>query len=181
MRRAVWALAVAALAAGCETAPKTASEQETLHADVQATIARVNETDPTFKKFFDSAVGYAVFPNVGKGGLGVGGAYGKGELYEKGKMVGWCDLSQGSIGLQIGGQAYSELIFFQTKVALDTFKVGTFEFAGQASGVAVRAGAAANADYENGVAVFAMPKAGLMGEASIGGQNFTFKPKPATP
>ena len=92
-------------------------------------------------------------------------------------MVGYCDLSQGSIGFQIGGQGYSEVIFFKTDSTLENFKSGEFAFAAQASGVAVKAGAAANADYVNGVAVFTKPKGGLMGEASIGGQNFSYEPK----
>ena len=154
-----------------------ADKNAELAKDVQDTIHNLKQTDPSLDKFFKDSHGYAVFPTIIKGGLVVGGAGGKGEVFEKGKMIGWSSLSQGSIGLQIGGQAYREIIFFQTKEAIDKFKSGCFEFAGQASGVAVRAGGAANADYANGVAVFTMPKAGLMGEASIGGQQFTYRPK----
>ncbi|MHC4218232.1 MAG: lipid-binding SYLF domain-containing protein [Planctomycetota bacterium] len=170
-------LAVAIVVAGCQTAPKTDTEKDELVSNAGATIKEFKQVDSTIGDFFDSAKGWAVFPTIGKGGLGVGGAYGKGVLYAGGKMIGYCDLSQGSIGLQIGGQGYSEIIFFQTAGALDSFKAGEFAFSAQATGVAVKAGAAATADYSNGVAVFTKPKGGLMGEASIGGQNFSFVAK----
>jgi len=178
MRIAVLSLALtAAMSAGCQTAPKTEAEKQDLLLDAESTVLNYKMLDPPMKSFFTSAEGYAVFPTIAKGGFVVGGAYGKGVLYEKGKHVGYCDLSQGSIGFQIGGQGYSEIIFFQTADALRTFKAGEFAFAGQVSGVAVKAGASADADYQAGVAVFTKPKGGLMGEASIGGQNFTFEPK----
>ncbi len=176
MRIAVLAL-IAVLFAGCQTAPKTEAEKQDLLLSAESTMVTYKTLDPSMKSFFTSSKGYAVFPTIGKGGFGVGGAYGKGVLYENGKHVGYCDLSQGSIGLQIGGQGYSEIIFFQTADALRTFKAGEFAFAGQVSGVAVKAGGSADADYQAGVAVFTRPKGGLMGEASIGGQNFTFEPK----
>ncbi len=168
---------IAILIAGCQTAPKTQADKDDLEMRAESTVVTFKTLDPSIATFFDAAKGYAVFPTIGKGGFVVGGAYGKGVLYEKGKHVGYCDLSQGSIGLQIGGQGYSEIIFFQTADALRTFKAGEFAFAGQVSGVAVKAGASADADYQAGVAVFTRPKGGLMGEASIGGQNFTFEPK----
>jgi lipid-binding SYLF domain-containing protein len=177
-RAAIFVLALVALfAAGCHTTPKTDAEAETLHGKVLSTIDRFKFHDPGLKEYFDTAHGYAVFPSVGKGGFGVGGAFGRGELFEQGNLIGYCSLSQGSIGFQIGGQAYSEIIFFDRKSALDNFKSGTFAFAGQASGVAVTAGASVDAAYENSVAVFTMPIGGLMGEASIGGQKFDFDPK----
>ena len=176
MRIAVLAL-IAVLFAGCQTAPKTEAEKQDLLLSAESTVVTFKTLDPSMKSFFTSSKGYAVFPTIAKGGFGIGGAYGKGVLYENGKHVGYCDLSQGSIGLQIGGQGYSEIIFFQTADALRTFKAGEFAFAGQVSGVAVKAGGSADADYQAGVAVFTRPKGGLMGEASIGGQNFTFEPK----
>lgn len=156
---------------------KQDEERAKLAKDVQDTVANLKQTDPSLDKFFKDSYGYAVFPTIIKGGLVVGGAGGKGEVYEKGRMVGWSSLSQGSIGLQIGGQGYSELIFFQTKQAFDNFTKSEFAFAGQVSGVAVKAGAAQSAAYANGVAIFTMPKGGLMGEASIGGQEFKFERK----
>ena len=162
---------------GCSTVPESKSEREELLQKAQWTIERFKETDQTMAEaFFKTAKGYAVFPTVAKGGAGIGGAYGNGVLYENDKPVGWCDLSQGSIGLQLGGQAYSEIIFFETDQALATFKAGTMEFAAQASAVAASADAAATADYDNGVAVFTLAGKGLMYEASIGGQKFDYVP-----
>lgn len=174
---AVIASIAVALVAGCQTAPKTDADKDELAMAAESTVVTYKTLDPTMKTFFETAKGYAVFPKIGKGGLIVGGAYGKGVLYEKGKLVGYCDLSQGSIGAQIGGQGYSEIIFFQTEHTLGTFKTGEFAFAAQASGVAVKAGGSADADYTGGVAVFTRPLGGLMGEASIGGQNFSFVKK----
>jgi len=173
----VWSVLIVILFAGCQTAPKTEDDKDELEMRAESTVVTYKTLDPPIESFFDSAKGYAVFPSIGKGGLGVGGAYGKGVLYEKDKVVGYCDLSQGSIGFQIGGQAYSEIIFFQTQHTLSTFKAGEFAFAAQASGVAVKAGGSADASYTAGVAVFTRPQGGLMGEAAIGGQNFTYEAK----
>ncbi len=142
----------------------------------QEAIADFKKADPSMKIFFDEAYGYAVFPNVGKGAMGVGAARGAGLVYEQGKVVGKTTLTQVTIGFQLGGQAFREIIFFENKEALDRFKAGNFEFAAQASAVAATAGASAKADYEGGVAVFTAAKGGLMYEASIGGQKFSFTP-----
>lgn len=143
---------------------------------VKEAIANFKNTDPSMQVFFDKAHGYAIFPTVGKGGIGIGGAYGKGEVYEKGRMIGTTSLTQVTIGLQLGGQAYSEIIFFKDKATLNDFTGGNFEFSAQASAVAATAGASADADYSNGVAVFTIAKGGLMYEASVGGQKFSFTP-----
>jgi len=163
---------------GCaSTAPETRSERDVLVERAELTADRFKRTDPTLADaFFKNAKGYAVFPTVGKGGLVVGGAYGKGVLFEGGRAVGFCDMTQASVGAQIGGQAYSEIIFFEDEKALRSFKLGTFEFAAQASAVAAAAGAGANAKYDEGVAVFTMGEKGAMLEASIGGQNFDYVP-----
>jgi lipid-binding SYLF domain-containing protein len=171
----VLALVLTILAAGCATAPKTADDAAALKSDCDKAIAMFKDNDPSLKEnFFDTAQGYAVFPTVGKGGVGVGGAYGKGQVYEGGKLIGYTTLSQGSIGLQLGGQSYSEIVFFQTKTAMDSFKEGEFALAAQATAVAASAGASADAAYTNGVAVFTAGQKGLMAEAVVGGQNFTF-------
>jgi lipid-binding SYLF domain-containing protein len=159
---------------GCATAPSTDEGKVVLSGKVQAAIGLAKKEDPGLKKFFDEAAGYAIFPTVGKGAIGIGGAYGKGELYEGGQLVGYCDLTQASIGLALGGQGYTEFIFFETKAAVDSFKSGNFAFAAQASAVALKSGVSANAKYGNGVAVFTMDEAGLMYEASIGGQKFSY-------
>lgn len=163
---------------GCSTAPSSAEERASLERQAKETITKFKSERPGYYKVYnDSSVGVAVFPSVGKGAVGIGGAYGKGVLFEKGKVVGYCDLTQASIGLQLGGQAYSELVFFQNKASLGSFKSGDLEFAAQASAVALKADASANANYQNGVAVFTIDGTGLMYEASIGGQQFTFLPK----
>ena len=145
--------------------------------EVKITITRFLEKDPGLQKFFDQAYGYVVFPNVGKGAYFVGGGYGKGIVYEKGGSIGYATIIQASVGLQIGGQGFSEVIFFKDKYTLDYFKQGNYELSAQASAVAVTTGVAANSDYSEGVAVFTLPKVGLMAEASIGGQKFTFEQK----
>lgn len=132
------------------------------------------KSDGLIKGIFDKAYGYAIFPNVGKGGFGIGGAAGNGVVYEQNKLVGMAKLSQVSIGFQAGGQAYREVIFFESKSDLDRFKNSRFEFSAQASAVAVTAGASANVKYTDGVMVFTMQKGGLMYEASVGGQKFKF-------
>jgi lipid-binding SYLF domain-containing protein len=146
-----------------------------LHKKVLDTIETLKKADPGITKFFNTSTGYAVFPSVGKGAIGVGGARGSGELIVGGKAIGKCTLTQVTVGLQLGGQAYSEIIFFEHENTLDGFKKGDFAFAAQATAVAVTAGAAANAAYRNGVAVFTHVKGGLMYEASVGGQKFSFE------
>jgi lipid-binding SYLF domain-containing protein len=139
-------------------------------------IASFKQHDPSMNRFFENAYGFAVFPSVGKGAFVVGGAYGKGVVFEQDQPIGSSSLSQVTIGLQAGGQAYSEIIFFKDKVALDDFKRGNYEFGAQVSAVAVTAGASADTSYNGGVAVFTMAKGGLMFEASVGGQKFAFRP-----
>jgi lipid-binding SYLF domain-containing protein len=161
------------------------------------TIA-VYKKAPAVLPFFKSAYGYAVFPTIGKGGLGVGGAYGKGQVYQGGKVTGEASLVKLSIGWQAGGQAFSQMIFFEDKRAYDEFTSGSFEFDATASAVAITAGVEAKAgtegatasatagpatgaqaktNYHKGMVVFTHAKGGLMYEAAIGGQKFSFKAK----
>jgi lipid-binding SYLF domain-containing protein len=148
-------------------------------------------------KFFANAFGYAVFPTIGKGGIVVGGAHGNGRVYEKDKVIGDTSMTQVSIGLQLGGQAYSEIIFFEDLRALKEFTSGNFEFGADASVVAITAAANAKASttgssagasggkkdattvgkYSKGMATFTVAKGGLMYEASIAGQKFSYKPR----
>lgn len=146
-------------------------------AAVQQTIARFKAADSTMQLFFDKAYGYVVFPTVGKGGFILGGAHGKGYVYEKGILMGYARMTQITVGAQVGGQSYSEMIFFKDESTLDDFKAGNFEFAAQASAVAVTEGASKDASYDRGAAVFTIPKGGLMAEATIGGQKFKFYPR----
>jgi lipid-binding SYLF domain-containing protein len=131
-------------------------------------------TDPLLKNVFAGAYGYAILPNVGKGAVGVGGASGNGIVYEKGKIVGKANMSQVTLGFQFGGQAYRELIFFESKAALDRFKENKVEFSAQASAVAATKGASANAKYTDGIMIYTQQKGGLMYEASVGGQKFKY-------
>lgn len=147
------------------------------------------------KKIFDNAYGYAVFPNIGKGGMGIGGARGKGQVYVKGAHVGNTTMTQLTIGFQLGGQAFSQIIFFKDERAFSEFAGGNFEFGAQATAVAITASASAAAtttgttagasdgsddtkvygDYYKGMAIFTIAKGGLMYEATLGGQKFNYK------
>ena len=127
------------------------------------------------KPYFKEAAGFAVFPNIAKAGLGFGGSRGSGEVFEDGKVIGSTTVTQLSFGFQLGGQAFSQIIFFQNKRDLDRFTDGNFEFGASASAALITEGANASVDYNNGVAVMTFSKGGLMYEASIGGQKFTFK------
>ena len=141
----------------------------------EAAVDMFKKADPTLDKFFKSAKGWAVFPSVAKGAIGIGGAGGKGVLFEKGTPVGKTSLTQVTIGLALGGQSFSEIIFFENDRALTDFKDGRFALAAQASAVALTSGAGAAARYDNGVALFIMNPKGLMLEASVGGQQFSYQ------
>ena len=146
------------------------------HEDVQATIQRLKEEDPGLGRLLRNAHGYAVFPSVGKAAAVVGGAFGRGEVFERGKRIGYANLSQLTIGVQLGGETFSEIIVFESKQTLDRLKQGKFAFAANASAVLVRAGAAASAGFEKGARAFVYSEGGLLLEAAIGGQKFKFKP-----
>ncbi len=148
-----------------------------LQLDVQKAIISIKKADPGIETFFNNAAGYAVFPNVGKGGFVIGGAYGKGLVIVDEKVDGYTSMTQGTIGLQAGGQKYAQFIFFKDDVALGHFKRGNFELGAQASAVAITAGASADADYDSGVAIFTHAAGGLMFEGTVGGQKFKYSPK----
>ena len=147
---------------------------EKIRQDAREAKAEFLESDWRMEKHFSNAYGYVIFPNVGKGAIGIGGAAGNGVAYERGKEIGMAKLTQLSIGFQWGGQAYREVIFFENKAAMDRFKENKVELAAQVSAVAVTEGASADASYVDGVLVFTMQKGGLMYEASVGGQKFRF-------
>ena len=133
------------------------------------------KVDGLMKNLFTNAYGYVIFPNVGKGGLGIGGATGNGVVYQKGVRIGMAKMTQLTVGIQGGGQAYREVIFFEGKNDLERFTDNKIEFSAQTSVVAVTAGASGNAKYSNGVMIFTQTKGGLMYEASVGGQKFKFR------
>ena len=168
-RRMLAILSLAVSTTGWAWDPDEAAEYES---KAQEAIALFKEKDPSIQRFFDAAAGYVVIPTVGKAGFGIGGARGKGVLYENGAVTAVVTLTQLSFGFQWGGQAYSEFIFFEDDVALADFKRGNYELGAQASAVAVTAGASADANYSSGVAIFTQAKGGLMYEASVGGQKF---------
>ncbi|MDA8693011.1 hypothetical protein N9L92_03035 [Saprospiraceae bacterium] len=139
------------------------------------TIKEFKEKSSKVAELFSSAYGYAVFPNIGKGGIGIGGANGNGTVYRNGAVVGDCRMTQVSIGFQFGGQRYAEVIFFENEDSYHRFVEGNFEFAAQVSAVALASGASADAKYRDGVLVFTQALGGLMYEASVGGQKFKIK------
>jgi lipid-binding SYLF domain-containing protein len=169
----------------------------TVHADSHADTIALFQSSPAVKPFFDSAYGFAVLPNVAKGGVIIGAAFGKGKVYRGGTATGTVSLAKMTVGLQLGGQAFSEIIFFEDQRAYDEFTGGSFEIDASASAVAVTAGAQAQAgsmgttagasagpatgsqagtSYRKGIAVFVHAKGGLMVELSVGGQRFDFEP-----
>jgi lipid-binding SYLF domain-containing protein len=153
-----------------------AYKERKLIRDVEDARELLLKTNPDLDSFFEDSAGYVLFPNVGKGGFVVGGASGRGILYENQKAAGVADLKQLSIGFQAGGQSIIEIIFFETEEDLKNFKYSEFQFSAEASAVALKSGIALTAKYTDGVAVFALPKAGLMAGAAVGGQRFSFKP-----
>jgi lipid-binding SYLF domain-containing protein len=168
-------LPLAAQAQGQEQKASPAELRTQLHAGVEDTIAHFKKTDPGFDKVLAGAAGYAVFPKVGKGGFIFAAGHGDGELVEKGKAVGTTSVTMGSVGFTAGVQEYSQIIVFKEQAALDRFKQNKFEFAANASAVAIKSGAAVAAQYPQGAAAFIRPTAGVMAEASVGGQKYNFK------
>jgi len=172
-------LGLSVLLTGCSDYKSAHGEDPHVYLEQEAamTVEHFRRTDPTLSKFFSSAAGYAVFPRVTRGGAGIGAAHGNGVLYEGGRVVGYTELSQATLGLQLGGQTFSQIVFLEEPRNVAAFKRGEVEFAAQATAVAAASGAAANADYSQGTAVFTLGQEGLMFEASIGGQKFSFTPK----
>jgi lipid-binding SYLF domain-containing protein len=170
-----WIITLAAIVISITATGQTSKNDKRIIADATAAKAEFIKVDGLMKNLFDNAWAYVIFPNVGKGAIGLGGASGNGIVYEKGKMIGKARLTQVNIGFQLGGQAYREVIFFEAKKDLDRFKENKLRFSAQASAVAVTAGAAANVKYADGVMIFSQQKGGLMYEASVGGQTFSFK------
>lgn len=171
----IWLMVMACVLNAMPVFGQSDSKNNKIIADSKTAKSEFIAADGLMKGVFDTAYGYVIFPNVGKGGVGVGGAAGNGVVYEQNQIVGMAKLSQVSIGFQAGGQAYREIIFFESKKELERFKNSQFEFSAQASAVAAKEGASANAKYTGGVMVFTMQKGGLMYEASVGGQKFKYK------
>ena len=178
MKRLILTIAIVLLATLVITGQATAQEAKykKIQGDVDEAIEAFKKADPGLEQRFKSAAGYAVFPNVGKGGLVFGGAHGLGYVYEDGKLIGYASLTQVTFGAQIGGQEFSQVVFFEDKAALDKFRQSQFTMNAQVGAVAAAEGASKNAKYVQGVMVFTRAKQGLMAEASVGGQKFKFMP-----
>lgn len=171
-------ICMAALLTAAISLPATAhagkDSKEKMLMDARNAKTALIKGDAGMANLFKTAYGYAIFPNIGKGGLGVGAAGGKSTVYESGSAVGMAKMKQVTVGVQAGGQAYREVIFFETKEALERFKTSKLEISGQMSAVVVKAGASANAKYSDGVLIFTQTRGGLMAEASVGGQKFKY-------
>jgi lipid-binding SYLF domain-containing protein len=165
------------LIGGCSTVPKTDESKAVLSSEVTNAVSLFKSIDPGIDRFFRDSYAYAVLPKVFKGGIWVAGAGGQGEVFEQNKMVGYCRMSQATLGFSFGGEYFREIIFFRDKYDFDRFKTGDYTFAAQITGVALSAGAAAKADYQSGMAVFVMTDVGLMVDASLGGQKFSYVAK----
>ncbi len=154
---------------------QTDSNNKRIINDCKLARSEFIKTDKLMSSLFNNAYAYVIFPNVGKGGLGVGGAFGNGAVFQRGKVIGTAKLTQVTVGFQAGGQSYREVIFFESAKDLNRFKENKIELSAQASAVAVTEGAAGNAKYKDGVMIFSQTKGGLMYEASLGGQTFKFR------
>ena len=168
---------VAGLLGSCATAPASREDKAALVEEARTRLQQMQTEDPTLGALLQKGYGYALFPNVGKAALVVGGAYGRGVVYEQGQPSGYSTLRQGSVGLQAGVQSFSELLVFETPAALEHFKAGGFGLAADASAVVLKSGAAMKANFVNGVAVVVHPISGVMVEAALGGQGFTYQAK----
>jgi lipid-binding SYLF domain-containing protein len=162
------------LLAGCSTTPEKTESKAVLSAEVNEAIAAFKAQDPTMQTFFDNSYGYAVLPRVTKGAFWFGVAGGRGLVFRQGQMFGYCKMGQATLGFSFGGEFFREVIFFRQAQDLERFTAGEFTFSAQVTGTAVAVGAAAKADYKDGMAVFVMADRGLMVDASLGGQRFKY-------
>jgi lipid-binding SYLF domain-containing protein len=152
------------------------SQPGTAYPEAHKTMSRMVAKDSGMRKFLKNAYGYAVFPTIGEGAFIVGGSHGSGGAFRNNNKVASCTISKASIGAQVGGQAYSEVIFFKSKPVFNSFIAGKFGFDSGVKATAVKAGAAAGVSYNQGVAVFSLAKGGAIASAAVGGQHFSCKP-----
>jgi lipid-binding SYLF domain-containing protein len=150
-----------------------------LDSAAKASLDQAKRVDPSLKSVLDHSAGYAVFPKAGKGGFIVGGAYGQGVVFENGKITGYCNITEGSVGLIAGGQEFSQILVFRTPQALNDFRRGDFTLKADASAVALKDGAAGKTIFRDDVAVFIYSESGLMADASVGGETFHYTPMEA--
>ncbi len=165
-----------AFVAACATEPNSQSQRQALADNAQTSLKSMEAKDPGLADVVNNAYAYVTFPDIGKGGFVIGGAWGRGVVYEQGRMVGFAAVSEGSLGITAGGQTYAELIVFKDQSAFHKFQNGDFTIGAGASVVALKAGAAAAAEFRNGMVVFIQNQGGLMADASINGQKVSFHP-----
>lgn len=163
--------------AGCATAPDTQAARSDLKAASAEALKQMKAQDPTLEGFLGTSAGYVVFPRIGKGGFIFGGGFGRGIVYDRGASIGYADITQATVGFQIGGQAFTEVLAFETARDLQRFTSGRLSLTANASAVILKTGAAATTRYTDGVAVFIRPIGGAMAEAAVGGQQFSFVPE----
>jgi lipid-binding SYLF domain-containing protein len=167
----------AVCATACASAPKSAQDRQTLQQQASVAVGQMINRDPTLQPTLQHAYAYAIFPEVGKAGaLFAGGAYGRGVLYVQGQPAGFVTLTQGSVGFELGGQTFSELLVLNTPAQVQALQAGQFNVGAQASAVIVKSGAAAQTQFANNVGVFVMPRGGLMAGISLTGQQINFQP-----
>ena len=190
MKFSYFSLIVAVLLLGLSTAAADEGKSEEKQAEqkqeqqkpdeLSQEVAKIKKDwqakDDTFDATLKKAYGYAIFPEVGKGGFIVGASHGRGEVYEKGKLIGHVKMTQTTIGAQVGGQTFAQVILFKNKKALDRFKNSRFEGSAAATAIGGKKGAAAASKYKDGVAIMILPLKGAMAEAAGGGQKFKFEP-----
>ena len=182
MRKVIFPLAVAMGfgtigVVGCDTStPNSPAQQTALHDEARATLERMEAQDPGLKNLVQNSYGYAIFPEVGAGAIGIGGASGEGYVYQNGQRIGTVKLSQASVGAQLGGNTYGELIIFQDEHALNRLMNNSIEFGADANAVAVKNGAAGSASFNHGVEIYVLPKGGLEVGVAVNGQKFHFTP-----
>ncbi len=165
------------LISGCVTVPEGEHKKSMLQGEVDFALSEFKSRNPVVEVYLAEAYGYAIFPKVTKGAFWLGGAFGRGQVYEKSQMVGFSSMSQGTFGFSFGVQFFRELIFFRDHATLERFRTSRFAFSAQASVVVVKVGVGSKTEYQDGMAVFIITDAGLMVDASVGGQKFKYVPK----
>ena len=177
MRTNFTAALVLAAIAGCATAPRTEEDRKDLKSAADEALGELKAQERGLVSFLAGSHGYAVFPRIGKGGYIFGGGYGRGIVYRDGAPIGYADITQATVGLLIGGQAFTELLVFESARDLEQFTSGRLSLTANASAVILKTGQAVATQYTDGVAVFVKPIGGAMVEATVGGQQYSFQPE----
>lgn len=165
----------AGLFAGCATAPATQAERQSLQTSARATLDEMIARNPAIQDTIRNAPGYAVFPSIGKGGVLVGGAHGRGILYERGVPTGFVSVEQASIGAQLGGQTFAQLLVLRTPQQVADVRAGRFTAGADLGVVVLTTGASARTNFNPNASVFVMPRGGLMVDVSVNGQRIKYQ------